>query len=355
MTSVQRGAWLGPLASLALAMACTAPAQAPAGAAATGAGTQAPGAAGGAGGTSAPPREAINVAIVTGINTAPYALAVSQGYYTEQGLDVTLLDLPSATGVKAAVAGEVQFVTAAGAAIAAAMNDAPIRVVFISAPPPLFSLYGQPNMSALTDLRGKRVGISSRGSGPEVISRIVFERAGVDPDADITWVAIGAGTARTQALIAGSVEGAVLSSPSDILARRAGFRELSNFAHEFRAGGAAGAATTTDFLQRRPGTAGRWLEASLKGLRYAKANRAGTIQAMAPGLGVDDDVMGEVYDSVIDAFGTSGVEDEAAMATEIDLNKRSLGLDQDVRPEQVFDFTLTREAANRLDQSGWRP
>jgi hypothetical protein len=128
----------------------------------------------------------------------------------------------------------------------------------------------------------------------------------VDPDADITWVAIGAGTARTQALIAGSVEGAVLSSPSDVLARRAGFRELSNFAHEFRAGGAAGAAATTDFLQRRPATAGRWLEASLKGLRYMKANRAGTIQAMAPGLGVDDDVMGEVYDSVIDAFRAAG-------------------------------------------------
>ncbi|HEY7067807.1 MAG TPA: ABC transporter substrate-binding protein [Chloroflexota bacterium] len=349
MTSRYRGAWLVLAASLGLLTACSQPA-APAGGAAAGDGAAPPAAA-----TQPPPRQEIKVVNVAGINGAPYQLALARGYYAEHGLDVSLLEMPAATGVKAAIAGDFQFVTAAGAAVAAALNDAPIRVVFIAAPPPLFALYSQPSIGTVAELRGKRIGISSRGSAPEVIARIVLERAGVDPDADVTWVVVGAGAARTQALVAGAVDAAVLSSPSDVLARRAGFRELSNFAREFRAGGAAGAAAPTDFLQRNPDTARRWIEASIQGLRYLKADRDGAIHALAPIIEVDEDVMADVYDIVSEFFGTTGYEDDAALTMELDLNKRSLGLDKDVRLDQVFDFSLAREASSHLDQTDWRP
>jgi NitT/TauT family transport system substrate-binding protein len=302
------------------------------------------------------PLEEIKVASVSGINGAPYALAQARGYYQEAGFDVSFLELPAATGVKAAIAGEFQFVNAAGASIAAALNDAPVRVVFVASPAPLFFLYGQPSLTSVTDLRGKRIGISSRGSAPEVMSRLVLQRAGVDPDADITWVTIGAGPARTQALIAGSVEAAALSSPSDVLAKRAGFRELSNFPREFKSGGAAGTAATVDFLRQRPDTARRWLEASIKGLRYMKADRAGAIAILGSYLELDEDMTAEVYDGVIDAFTTDGLENEDGMRVEIAQNLASLGLEgKTVAPDQVFDLTLTREAGRQVDASGWRP
>src|SRR5262249_26110729 len=209
---------------------------------------------------------------------------------------------------------------------------------------------------ALRELRGQRVGISSRGDGAEMIARLVLERAGLDPDADLTWVVLGSGTARYQALLAGSVEAAVLSSPSDVLARRAGLRELSSFSRQMEAGSSAGTGAPIDFLRRRPETARRWLEATIKGLRYFKAERAESIRIMAPHLDLDEELSAEVYDAVVDSFGTDGTMDEAGMRLEIDLTRRALGLaDKDVAPDQVFDFTLTHEALRALDRSGWRP
>jgi NitT/TauT family transport system substrate-binding protein len=361
MLRTNRRGWITLLAAIGLLAACSqagtpaAPASAPAGGGASPGG--APSAAGAApAATQPPPLEEIKVAAVSGVNMSPYALALARGYYAEHGLDVSFLDIPAATGVKAAVAGEFQFVNAAGASIAAALNDAPVRVVFIASPAPLFFLYASPNITTLADLQGKRIGISSRGSSPEVMARLVLQRAQVDPDANITWVSIGSGTSRTQALMAGSVEAAVLSSPADVLARRAGFRELSSFPREFKSGGAAGTAAPVDFLRQRPDTARRWLEATIKGLRYMKADRAGSIPILAPYLEIDEDMMGDVYDTVIDFFTTDGLEDDEGMRVEIEQGKQSLGIEnKQVAPDQVFDFTLTREAGRRVDASGWRP
>jgi NitT/TauT family transport system substrate-binding protein len=339
------------IAGVTVAAACAAPAPSP------GASSQRASTSAAAGGQTAPaqPPEEVKVAAVTGINMSPYRIAQARGYYTEAGLDVTFLDFPSAVGVKAMIANEVHFSVAGGSVAAAALADVPVRVVFVATSRPLFYLYSQPSITSLRELRGQRIGISSRGSAPELVARAWMERAGVDPDESV-WVLIGSGPARTQALIAGSVDAASLSSPSDLLAKRAGFRELVNFSREFRAGGLAGAGTTTEFLAQRPDVARRWLEASLKGLRYMKADRAGAIALLAPDLELDEAMTAEVYDAVIDAFTTDGLEEEADQLLEIELQKKALELEgKDIPPSRVFDLRLTREAARHLDQSGWRP
>jgi NitT/TauT family transport system substrate-binding protein len=295
------------------------------------------------------------MAAVPGLNMSPYVLAQARGYYAEHGLNVTFLEIPSATGVKAAVAGELEVSAAAGAVVAAVLNDVDMRLVFVAAPPPLYALYSQPNITSMQDLRGKRIGISSRGSGPDVVARYVLQRANVDPD-ELVWVVVGSGNARVQALMAGSVDSAVLSSPSDVQAKRQGFRELSNFWRELKVGSLAGAGATQDFLRQRPDVARRWLEASIKGTRYMKADRTGAIAILGPDWGTDPELTAEVYDSVIDAFVADGMVDEEGMRMEIEIGKRAMEMEgKDIPNDRLFDFTLTREAARRVDASGWRP
>src|SRR5262249_60686606 len=116
--------------------------------------------------------EEFRIAASPGLATAPYVLAQARGYYTEAGLDTSFLEIPSATGVKAAVAGEFALVNGGSATITAALNDAPVRVVFIAAARPLFWLYSHPSIGALSELRGQRVGIRSRGDGAGWYARL---------------------------------------------------------------------------------------------------------------------------------------------------------------------------------------
>jgi NitT/TauT family transport system substrate-binding protein len=367
---VSRRTWTVGFVAVALLVGCSQPSGRPAAGSASAPAAPAPaasapgtsGPAGGApaaGAAAAPaaprPLDEVRVAAVPGLNMAPYVVAEARGYYAEHGINMVSLDIPSANGVKAAVAGELEVSAAAGSVVVAALNDVAMRLIFVAAPPPLYALYSQPNITSMQELRGKRIGISSRGSGPDVVARYVLQRAGVDPD-ELTWVVVGSGNARVQALVAGSVESAVLSSPSDVQAKRAGFRELSNFMRELKVGSLAGAGATIDFLQQRPDVARRWLEASIKGLRYMKADRATAIQILGPNWGTDDDLTAEVYDTVIEAFSNDGLVDEEGMRVEIEIGKRGLEIEsKDVPTDRVFDLTLTREAARRVDASGWRP
>lgn len=58
----------------------------------------------------------------------------------------------------------------------------------------------------LADLKGKTVGVQSLGSAPEKTLRIVLKDAGVDPDTEITFVAVGIAAQALQALRSGEVD-----------------------------------------------------------------------------------------------------------------------------------------------------
>ena len=61
-------------------------------------------------------------------------------------------------------------------------------------------------VKTVADLKGKTVGVQSLGSAPEKTLRIVLKDAGVDPDTEITFVAVGIAAQALQALRSGEVD-----------------------------------------------------------------------------------------------------------------------------------------------------
>src|SRR5262249_60527085 len=90
----------------------------------------------------------------------------------------------------------------------------------------LFWLYSKPEIKTVADLKGKKIGVSSLGSGPDSILRDILKKHGLDGGRDAVILPVGSGTARFFALQAGSVDAAMLSIPANFLAQDAGFREL---------------------------------------------------------------------------------------------------------------------------------
>src|SRR5687767_9485479 len=133
----------------------------------------------------------------------PYVIARDRGFFREEGLDVEFIFMKAIQTVQAMLAGGVDFGTATGTAISAAVNGADVRVVFALSDKPSFDLISAPALTSVAQLRGKKIGISAPGSLTEIIARQILIANKIPLDqvtmlplgtSDITWVALKAGT-----------------------------------------------------------------------------------------------------------------------------------------------------------------
>ena len=167
----------------------------------------------------------VQIPAITPAVTA-FAVARERDYYRQEGLDVQLVVMPSGLGTQALLGGNVKFSTAGGAGLMPILRGAPVRFMFTTFSRPMFWLYARSDIRSIENLKGKKVGVSSFGSGPDSLLREILKKHGLDGGRDVAIMAVGSGTARFYALQAGTVDAAMLSIPANMLAQDAGFREL---------------------------------------------------------------------------------------------------------------------------------
>ena len=108
----------------------------------------------------------VQIPSITPAATA-FAVARDRGYYRQEGLDVQLIVIPSATGTQALLGGNVKFSTGGGAGLLPILRGAPMRFMFTTFSRPMFWLYARSDIRSVQGLKGKKVGVSSIGSGPD--------------------------------------------------------------------------------------------------------------------------------------------------------------------------------------------
>jgi NitT/TauT family transport system substrate-binding protein len=92
-----------------------------------------------------------------------------------------------------------------------------------------FDQYGMgvaKEISALKDLKGKKVGVSALGARSDLIARVILRRAGLDPATDVEMVAAGLTPARALAITKNLVQGAPLSQDIAAEAQKLGIKIL---------------------------------------------------------------------------------------------------------------------------------
>jgi NitT/TauT family transport system substrate-binding protein len=228
--------------SLALLLACAAPpAAAPAapaqpsgstaGAPAAAAPTAAPVAA------AAPEPAVVRVGILNSIGDAAFTIGLEKGYYAEQGITIETVPFDSAARMIAPLSqGQIetgQGVIGAGAMNAVARGVEIRGIAGASGSPP-----GHGNSSFIVrkdlwdsgalrnpaDLRGRRVALTAKGTGIEVLWAKLLERGGLTPD-DVEMTQLNFGEQVT-ALGNGAVDVATPSEPAATVALDRGFGML---------------------------------------------------------------------------------------------------------------------------------
>jgi NitT/TauT family transport system substrate-binding protein len=134
------------------------------------------------------------------------------GYYKEEGLTLDFI----AAGSNAAVSSGLftnRLQVGVGLAnfqlpIAAKGEKLPGIDFFESAYPFKSAMVVSPNSSIKTiaDLKGKRIGVSNFGISNQAIAKVLLQLSGVDPENDVSWLAVGEGASAGVALQRGAID-----------------------------------------------------------------------------------------------------------------------------------------------------
>jgi NitT/TauT family transport system substrate-binding protein len=286
---------------------------------------------------------------------SPFAVARDRGYYRQEGLDVQLVVIPSALGMQAMLGGNVKFATAGGAGLLPILRGAPVRYVFTSFSRPMFWLYARPEIRSVEGLKGKKVGVSGIGSGPDSLLREILKKSKLEGGRDVVILPVGSGTARFFALQAGSVDAAMLSIPGNLMAQDAGFRELVSFINEEWIELQGTVNVTEQLMASEPALVEKFIRATLKGFIHFRDLRAQSIAILSRFLKTKEDAAAKIYDLMRPSLAQDGTVNEEIQRKSLEHVVERAGLKEPPKLEKIFDYSVAVKARNELRAKGWKP
>src|SRR5262249_46681161 len=284
----------------------------------------------------------------------PHFIARELGFYRDEGFNVDWIAMPGGLATKALVSGDIHFSTSSGSSLNASLRAIRLKVVYVNLDRPLYRLLTwRDDIRKVTDLRGKGIGVASRGDTMEGSANLLLRKYGMDPIRGVFWVALGT-NGRVTSLIAKAVDSAGVGFAYARTLQTRGYPvpEVANIGKEIKML-YTGLATSEDLLVKRPDVVRRFMRATVKGREFLKRYKT---QSLALGKKYDrapDDVRNADYDATMEMMTADGTEDLETQKSDIEIAKRALDVRRDIPTEQVFDFRLTREVYKELREAGW--
>jgi NitT/TauT family transport system substrate-binding protein len=284
-----------------------------------------------------------------------FAVARERGYYRQEGLDVQLVVMPSALGTQALLGGNVKFATAGGAGLLPILRGAPLRFMFTTFSRPMFWLYARSDIRSVENLRGKKVGVSSLGSGPDSLLREILKKHELDGGRDVAIMPVGSGTARFFALQAGTVDAAMLSIPGNLMAQDAGFRQLVSFLEQEWIELQGTVNVTDQLLASEPLSVEKFIRATLKGFIHFRDLRAQTVTLLTRFLKTPEEAARRIYDLMRPSLTQDGIVTEEIQRKSLEHVVDRAGLKAPPRLDKIFDYSMAVKVRNELRAKGWKP
>lgn len=277
------------------------------------------------------------------VTSMPLLVAKEQGFFQQEGFYTELVVMPAALNIKVLLSGDIQYASTVGSAVAAAIRGINVRTVMCFVDRPLLDLVGTPAIGSIPDLKGKLVGISSRGGLHDITMRRILAQSGVDP-AQVTVITVGGQGAMFAAVKSGRIASGLLNPPYNFLAYREGLKNLG-FGGDFLRLPSTGVVTLGETLERSPDQVRRMTRALTRARAFAKENKAKVLLILKRALRLDDeDLLSRIYDYHKRVETLDGRIDQNLIAETIRDTRLTEGITKEIDPKQVFDFSYLEPA-----------
>jgi len=300
---------------------------------------------------SAADRVRIGYSSISGAYT-PIWVAHDAGYFAKEGLQDDIILIPSGTQLaQVTVAGEIEIGSLNGSsAIAAALQGADLKIIGNSGNKMVFSLYVRPEIKSVEALKGKKIGITRFGSAPDISVRYALRKYNINPDKDLTLIQLGFMATVAAGLQCGSIEGGVVSPPTQFAVDKAGFKELISITDMDFAFPNPALVAVGPIIRSKPDVINRFIRAYVRGIHRARTDREFTYKSMAKYTKIQDQsVLQKAYD-----FYMSKVLEKApyinmtGVQNVLDDLVKTVPAARNAKPEQFVDMRFL----DTLEKSG---
>ena len=164
----------------------------------------------------------------------------------------------------------------------------------------------------------------------------------MNPDRDVTALAIGGSGERLAALIAGTVDATPLDVAYVEKAEKLGLVSVVYFGDvvHTRLGGFG---VSLDKIRKNPSQIVRVIRATLKGVRFIKDNKPETLSIMRDYLHVSAEGAAKVHDFSLRSLNYDGWVAKNTMDSEIRLAREQLKISEEISEDKIMDWRFLKE------------
>ena len=282
----------------------------------------------------------------------PIWVAHDGGYFAREGLEDQIVLIPSGTQLaQVTVAGEIDIGSMNGSsAMAAGLQGADLKIIGNSGNKMIFSLYVRPEIKTVEGLKGKKIGITRFGSAPDISVRYALKKYNINPEKDLTLIQLGFMATVAAGLQGGSIDGGVVSPPTQFAVDKAGFKELINITDMDFAFPNPALVAVGSIIKSKPDIINRFMRAYARGIHRARSDREFTYKSMAKYTKIQDsDVLRRAYDlymgKVLEKAPTINI---VGLQNALDDLAKSVPAAKNAKPEQFVDHRFL----DNLEKSG---
>jgi NitT/TauT family transport system substrate-binding protein len=208
-------------------------------------------------------------------------VAQEEGLFKKNGLDVELVHIPSTSrAIQVMLAGELQYSYMDGRnSVTAALKGADVVILTGVANRLVFSFMARPELKNLSELKGKKIGITRLGSSTHSVTLWVLNKHGLKPE-DVQLLQLVDVPNILTAIVAGQIDAGALSPPTNFRARKAGLSELIDLSKDGPEYVSVAIGSTRSFIKANEEMTRRFVRGYSEGVQFLKANKAAGIRAI---------------------------------------------------------------------------
>jgi NitT/TauT family transport system substrate-binding protein len=238
----------------------------------------------------------INWTAVTGAQSGMF-MARQEGLFKKNGLDVELIHIPSSSrAIQTILAKEIAISFMDGSNTAQAnLKGANLVLIAGATNRMVFSLMAKPEIKSVSDLKGKKIGITRVGSSTHTSALYALGQAGLRPS-DYQILPLMEVPNIFTALVAGQIDAGIVSPPTNSRARKAGFRELVNLAKEGPEYVSVAVGTSRTYLRANEDIVRRVVRSYAEGVYLFKTDKPAALKMIQTQLSVKEtDIQEDTY------------------------------------------------------------
>lgn len=298
----------------------------------------------------------VHIIVFPGVQNLPNFAAEENGFFAGRGLAIETTFTKSSEQQRSGLACGEYDIAHSAVDNAVAMTDLAGEdvAIVVGLDHGFNKLIVRPGIATYKDLRGKTFGVDAPDTAFALVVYDMLKRKGLK-QGDYNVKSVGATRFRLEALLAGSVDFAMLNLPFNLFAQREGLAVLDNPMDVIGAYQSTGGFVKRAWATQHHEVLVQYIAAYVEGLRWVMEpeNRSAVIELIKQRMDLAPDIAGECFRQISErktGFATDAKIDLAGMTKLLELRADFSGVagTAKVSPDRYIDKSYYREALAAL-------